>query len=261
VLLCSKDIDAIDNLLADSMRQFFGTLIQAVGTFVLISVYFPVFLAPLFVLLVLYYFAAIYYRSTSRELKRLDSILRSTIYAHFGESLSGLATIRAYREQTRFIKNNQDYTDLENRAYYLSITIQRWLAVRLETIANTMILFVTIFSVVYRMTLNPSTMGFVLSYSLSLTGTFNWTVRQWAEMENNFNSVERLWFYTKDIDQEAPARLTDSKPPSDWPTKGEISMRNVVFRYRQGLPAVLHNLSLDIKGGEKIGVVGRTGMS
>ncbi|KAI9280863.1 P-loop containing nucleoside triphosphate hydrolase protein [Umbelopsis sp. AD052] len=255
----SKDIDAIDNLLADSMRQFFGTLIQAVGTFVLISVYFPVFLAPLFVLLVLYYFAAIYYRSTSRELKRLDSILRSTIYAHFGESLSGLATIRAYREQTRFIKNNQDYTDLENRAYYLSITIQRWLAVRLETIANTMILFVTIFSVVYRMTLNPSTMGFVLSYSLSLTGTFNWTVRQWAEMENNFNSVERLWFYTKDIDQEAPARLDDAKPPSDWPTKGDISMRNVVFRYRKGLPAVLHNLSLDIKGGEKIGVVGRTG--
>lgn len=255
----SKDIDAIDNLLADSMRQFFGTLIQALGTFVLISVYFPVFLAPLFVLLVLYYFAAIYYRSTSRELKRLDSILRSSIYAHFGESLSGLATIRAYREQERFIKNNQDYTDLENRAYYLSITIQRWLAVRLETIANTMILFVTIFSVVYRMTLNPSTMGFVLSYSLSLTGTFNWTVRQWAEMENNFNSVERLWYYTKEIDQEAPAQIPETAPPADWPSKGEISLRNVVFRYREGLPAVLHNLNLDIKGNEKIGVVGRTG--
>jgi len=255
----SKDIDAIDNLLADSMRQFFGTLIQAVGTFVLICVYFPVFLAPLFVLLVLYYFAAIYYRSTSRELKRLDSILRSTIYAHFGESLSGLATIRAYREQERFVKNNQDYTDLENRAYYLSITIQRWLAVRLETIANTMILFVTIFSVVYRMTLNPSTMGFVLSYSLSLTGTFNWTVRQWAEMENNFNSVERLWYYAKEVDQEAPVLIAEKRPPSDWPSKGEISLRNVVFRYREGLPDVLHGLNLDIKGGEKIGVVGRTG--
>jgi ABC-type multidrug transport system fused ATPase/permease subunit len=241
------------------MRQFFGTLIQALGTFVLISVYFPMFLAPLFVLLVLYYFAAIYYRSTSRELKRLDSILRSTIYAHFGESLSGLATIRAYREQKRFIKNNQDYTDLENKAYYLSITIQRWLAVRLETIANTMILFVTIFSVVYRMTLNPSTMGFVLSYSLSLTGTFNWTVRQWAEMENNFNSVERLWFYTKEIEQEAPEVIADKRPAPEWPTQGEITMRNVVFRYREGLPDVLHGLNLDIKGGEKIGVVGRTG--
>ncbi|OZJ01918.1 hypothetical protein BZG36_05007 [Bifiguratus adelaidae] len=255
----SKDVDACDNLLSDSYRMFLNTFSAAISTFVLISIHFPVFLAPLAFLLVFYGFAAVYYRSTSRELKRLDSLLRSTLYAHFSETLSGLATIRAYRVQDRFIRNNEQYTDLENRAYYLSITVQRWLAIRLEFIANTLVLFSTIFAVVYRFNIQPATMGFVLSYTLSVTGSFNWCVRQFAEVENNMNSVERLYHYANQLEHEAPLEIPDHKPPKIWPSKGDITFRNLRIRYRDGLPDVLHGLNLDIAGGSKIGIVGRTG--
>ena len=43
-----------------------------------------------------------YYRQTAREIKRLGSIARSPIYDHFGEALSGAATIRAIRQVPRF---------------------------------------------------------------------------------------------------------------------------------------------------------------
>jgi ABC-type multidrug transport system fused ATPase/permease subunit len=178
----SKDVDACDNQLSESYRMFTGTAAIVLSTFVLISVIFPYFLIPLVPMLAFYYFAAVYYRASSRELKRLDSILRSSLYAHFSETLSGLATIRAYREQDRFIERNAYYLDLENRPYFMSYSIQRWLGVRLEAIANTVIFCTALFGVCGRFEVDTATIGLVLSYSMSVTGTFNWCVRQYAEV-------------------------------------------------------------------------------
>jgi len=63
------------------------------------------------------------------------------------------------------------------------------------------------------------------------------------------------------IEQEAPHHLPPTDPPTSpsWPEHGAIKFTDVSLSYRKGLPTVLHNMSLDIKGGERIGVVGRTG--
>ncbi|KAG0036025.1 hypothetical protein BGZ82_004800 [Podila clonocystis] len=246
----SKDVDACDNLLSESYRMFTGTAAIVLSTFILISVIFPYFLIPLVPMLVFYYYAAIYYRSSSRELKRIDSILRSSL---------GLATIRAYREQDRFIERNAYFIDLENRPYFMSYSIQRWLGVRLETIANTLVFCTSLLGVCGRTSITPSTIGLVLSYSMSVTGTFNWCVRQYAEVENNMNAVERLHHYAEELNVEADAIIPDNRPSDQWPSAGAIKIRNLEMRYRPELPSVLHDLSIDIQGGEKIGVVGRTG--
>lgn len=59
------------------------------------------------------------------------------------------------------------------------------------------------------------------------------------------------------IEQEAPHEIKDKKPPKEWPARGAIEFKDVVMQYRPGLPFVLKGLSLSIKGGEKVGVVGR----
>ena len=61
------------------------------------------------------------------------------------------------------------------------------------------------------------------------------------------------------IGQEAPHEIEDNKPSADWPAKGAIEFKDLTLRYRPGLPNVLHGISLTIRGGEKIGIVGRTG--
>jgi len=61
------------------------------------------------------------------------------------------------------------------------------------------------------------------------------------------------------IEQEAPHEKEDTKPPPEWPSDGAIDFRDVVMGYRPGLPAVLKGISMSIRAGEKIGVVGRTG--
>ncbi len=73
------------------------------------------------------------------------------------------------------------------------------------------------------------------------------------------NSVERIVHYAKSIDQEAPHEIPDKKPPSTWPSEGALEFKDIVLKYRPELPPVLKGISMKVKGGEKIGIVGRTG--
>jgi len=119
----AKDIDTIDNTVSDSLRTFLMTFVNILGSFVLVAIIIPWFLIVLGVVMIVYAAFAVYYRASSRELKRLDAILRSSLYAHFSESLAGLATIRAYGETDRFRRESEDRVNIENR---FVCTYTRW---------------------------------------------------------------------------------------------------------------------------------------
>ncbi|CAG8854403.1 22610_t:CDS:2, partial [Gigaspora margarita] len=98
----------------------------------------------------------------------LDSVLRSSLYAYFSETLMGLPIIRAYREQKRFLRNNEEFLDIENRAYFLIISVQQWLLMRLEAITNVLIFFTSLFAIIFRFSVAPSITGLVMTYALQV---------------------------------------------------------------------------------------------
>lgn len=202
-----------------------------------------------------------YYLRTSRELKRLDSVSRSPIYAHFQESLGGVSTIRAYKQENRFTLENEWRMDANLRAYFPSICVNRWLAVRLEFIGSIVILAaagLSIISVATRSGISAGMVGLAMSYALQITQSLNWIVRQTVEVETNIVSVERVLEYAE-LPSEAPEVIFKNRPAIGWPRQGAVSFNNYSTRYRPGLGLVLKDINLDIKPHEKIGVVGRTG--
>lgn len=230
-------------------------------TLAVISISTPVFITLILPLGGLYMYIQRYYLRTSRELKRLDSISRSPIYAHFQESLSGTSTIRAYRQQKRFARENEWRIDTNLRAYYPSISANRWLAVRLEFIGSVIILASASFAIISVSSgsgLSAGLVGLAMSYALQITQTLNWIVRQTVEVETNIVSVERVLEYAQ-LPSEAPEVISKHRPPISWPAHGAVSFNNYSTRYRPGLDLVLKNINLDIMPHEKIGVVGRTG--
>ena len=253
----SKDVDIMDNNLTDAMRMYFFTLAMIISVFILIIVYFHYFAIALGPLSVLFIFSASYYRASAREMKRHESVLRSGVFARFGEAVFGTSSIRAYGLQDQFVKSVRAAIDEMDSAYYLTFSNQRWLAVRLDTIGNILVFTTGILVVTSRFDVSPSIAGLVLSYILSIVQMIQFTVRQLAEVENAMNSVERIHYYGTQLDEEAPLHLKDV--PDSWPQKGEIIFDNVQMRYREGLPLVLQGLNMTVEGGERIGIVGRTG--
>lgn len=253
----SKDIDTMDNFLTDAIRMFFMTFAMIVSVFALIIVYFHYFAIALGPLLLMFIFSASYYRSSAREIKRHESVLRSTVFARFGEAVTGVATIRAYGLQKQFASSVNAALDTMDSAYFLTFANQRWLSIRLDVIGNSLVFVTGLLVVTSRFSVNPSIGGLVLSYILSVVGMIQFSVRQLAEVENNMNSTERIHYYGTEIEQEPPLHMGSVRP--SWPEHGEIVFDEVQMRYRPGLPLVLQGMSMHVKPGERIGIVGRTG--
>ncbi|EPQ63984.1 Bgt-2044 [Blumeria graminis f. sp. tritici] len=257
----SSDIYRVDEVLARTFNMLFVNTARALFTLAVISSSTPGFVALVIPLSFVYYWIQRYYLRTSRELKRLDSVSRSPIYAHFQESLGGISTIRAYRQQERFAQENEYRVDANLRAYYPSINANRWLAVRLESIGSIIIFSAasfSIFSVVSGNRLTDGMVGLAMSYALQITQSLNWIVRQTVEVETNIVSVERILEYGR-LPSEAPEVIHRHRPPVSWPASGAVQFKNFSTRYREGLDLVLKDINVDIKPHEKIGVVGRTG--
>ncbi|KAJ8122554.1 hypothetical protein ONZ43_g1280 [Nemania bipapillata] len=253
----SRDVDVMDNNLMDAMRMYFLTMVTIISVFALIIAFFHYFAIALVPLAIIFVLAASYYRSSAREVKRFESVLRSVVFAKFSEGILGTATIRAYGLQKRFVDDLRNSIDDMNSAYYLTFSNQRWLSVRLDLIGNLLVFTTGILVVTSRFSVPPSIGGLVLSYILSIVQMLQFTVRQLAEVENGMNAVERLLHYGTQLEEEAPEHTIDVRP--SWPEKGEIIFDNVEMRYRTNLPLVLKGLSMHVNGGERVGIVGRTG--
>lgn len=219
----------------------------------------PYLLIGIAPLMILYYLMQRLYVRTSRELKRLESISRSPIYSHFGESLTGLSSIRAYRKQSLFIDEVENLIDTNNEASYLQIITQRWLAVRLDVMGGTICFLTALIGVLTAQTFSVSIFGLVLTYALQVTLSLNFSVRQAVDVEVNANSIERLHHFSYNLEHEANWIMDANRPPKDWPLTGQVEIRHLVLKYNEKLDPVINDLTLTIPARQMIGVVGRTG--
>ncbi|XP_053792269.1 ATP-binding cassette sub-family C member 4 isoform X3 [Vidua macroura] len=253
----SKDIGHLDDLLPLTFLDFVQTLLQICGVVAVAVAVIPWILIPLIPLFILFIFLRRYFLDTSRDIKRLESTTRSPVFSHLSSSLQGLWTIRALKAEERFQKLFDAHQDLHSEAWFLFLTTSRWFAVRLDAICAIFVIVVAFGSLLLANTLNEGQVGLALSYAITLMGTFQWGVRQSAEVENLMISVERVMEYTE-LEKEAPWE-TNKHPPPEWPNQGMIAFENVNFTYSLDGPLVLRHLSVLIKPKEKVGIVGRTG--
>ncbi|XP_047464661.1 ATP-binding cassette sub-family C member 3 isoform X1 [Mugil cephalus] len=254
----SKDVDAIDSHIPDNIDIWMRTFWYTLNVLLICSALTPMFLIVIAPLMVFYWWVQRFYVATSRQLKRLESISRSPIYSHFSETITGCSVIRAYGRHSAFVLMSDMKVDENQKSYYPGIVSNRWLGVRIEFIGNCIVLFAAVFAVYGKASLNPGLVGLSVSYALQVTMSLNWMVRMTSDLENNIVAVERVKEYSE-TKTEAPWEVEDKKPPPEWPMDGNVKFSDYSVRYREGLDLVLRNISLNVKGGEKIGIVGRTG--
>ncbi|KAG8452202.1 hypothetical protein GDO86_004119 [Hymenochirus boettgeri] len=253
----SKDIGHLDDLLPFTFLDFMQVLLQILGVIAVAVSVIPWILIPLLPLVIVFYFLRKYFLETARDIKRLESTTRSPVFSHLSSSLQGLWTIRAFKAEQRFQDLFDAQQDLHSEAWFLFLTTSRWLAVRLDAMCALFVAAIAFGSLILAESLDAGQVGLALSYAITIMGTFQWGVRQSAEVENLMISVERVMEYTqleKEADWESMKR-----PPPDWPNCGMIRFENVNFSYSLDGPLVLRNLTALVRPQEKVGIVGRTG--
>jgi len=152
---------------------------------------------------------------------------------------------------------------VNSRGYFILFNASRWFGLRLDLMTSLLTLATAILAVTLRDQLDPSAAALSLSYCITLTGLFQWGIRQSTEAENFMTSAERVYEYGQLV-RESHRNSNESEvliqPPDDWPSRGIIEFKDYTFRYRPELDPVLKNINLRIESKEKIGVIGRTGM-
>jgi ATP-binding cassette, subfamily C (CFTR/MRP), member 1 len=252
----SKDFGVVDNAIMQMLQLVVKAAVGLLGMLIIISINTTYVLVAFVPILLIFSGVQAYYRTTAVQLKRLDAVSRSPIYAHFNECLSGMATIRAYGAQDRMSIINAQRIDSNIKIYNMNMMSNRWLSIRLEFLGGLLILCTALNTVIRRGTIDPAVAGVSLSYALQITTQLNLLVRVSTEIEGMFNAVERIQEFM-DLPPEPPHEGPET--PSNWPDKGEIDISDLVMSYVPDKPPVLRGLTLNIKPSEKVGVVGRTG--
>ncbi|GAB1431182.1 ATP-binding cassette domain-containing protein [Ignavibacteria bacterium] len=254
----SRDMLNVEEI-AWNVEETVRNLVNTLGALVLM-----IAVAPLVLLLAApvawaYYALQRDYRASAREAKRIESLARSFRYAQFKETLSGLAVIRAFHKEKQFTE--QFYTILNNyfRAFWGSILLNRWFSSRVPVVGGAIGIATAVSITIAAANgyITAGIAGVALTYAFGFWHSLNWSIRSFSEMESRMTSVERLGCYGT---LAAEPSTTLAPICNDFSiTRGDIRFADVHARYADELPEVLRGVSFEIKAGERVGIVGRTG--
>lgn len=255
----SKDMDELDVRIPFFFEFVWQGLMFCITQMLLICFIFPIFSIALGIAGVLFAFLDMWLNKGLKETKRLDNLRKAPVLNHITSTMAGLSVIRAFGRQKVFLER---FCARLNRSLASDIIYRssvRWFTFRMDMIAVVMVTLTGLTVVLLRGTVSSAQSGLALSCVFAVCTFVPYVMQLKSEFQARFTSVERVLEYTDDLSEEAPKHIENSPKRANWPEKGDIKMENVELRYRQGLPLVLHNVSVHIQGGEKVGVVGRTG--
>ncbi|KAK5971823.1 hypothetical protein GCK32_002081 [Trichostrongylus colubriformis] len=251
------DIHIVDIPLPINIRLVVDSLMHTVMILVVISISMPAYVIFVVPFTIAYAMIIKYFLPTNRQIKRIESAQRSQVLAVLSQNFEGAESIRAYgRVKSTMLSFNEE-VDSFTRCRYLVPATERWLALRLELIGNIMVLACSVLvSLFHEMSfITSGEIGLCVSYALSLTDMMNFSTRMMALSDANVVAVERIKEY-HDIESEEQGG-SDYPLLDAWPHSGAIDFYKFSIRY--GEKFAVKEMTLSIKGGEKVGIVGRTG--
>ncbi|KAJ7506775.1 P-loop containing nucleoside triphosphate hydrolase protein [Mycena galericulata] len=252
----TSDVLAVDDGLPAQIWPFSEMISGMLVKFSAIVIYAPILFFPgVFVGAVGAWVGQIYIAG-QLPVKRFMSNTRAPVLAHFGAAIAGLVSIRAFGAESKFNLESLSRIDRYSRAARNFYNLNRWVSVRVDMLGAS-------FSgalAAYLVYIKPTTAGdagFLINMAVTFTSMLLWVVRVVNRFEVQGNSLERIQGYIE-IEHEKPA-TEQGKPPAYWPASGDLRVEHLSARYSENGPEILHDISFNIRSGERVGIVGRTG--
>ncbi|KAJ3890944.1 hypothetical protein GG344DRAFT_77404 [Lentinula edodes] len=270
---CTQDIRAVDGPVAMWLQAVSEISMMMILKYTAVVVITPIFFFPGVAVAFLGAVCGQVYIKAQLSVKREMSNARAPVLGHFGAAIAGLTSIRAYGAQEAFKAESLRRIDKFTRAARTYYNLNRWITIRVDVLGALLSCFLAVYLVYYRGQ-SASNTGFSLNMAgkvpvhpvlsfltvgpvVGFSSLILWWVRTLNEFEVQGNSLERIQDYIS-IEQE-PKPKAETVPPAYWPASGNLRVEKLSARYSQDGPKVLHDISFDIRSGERVGIVGRTG--
>ncbi|CAH8512055.1 unnamed protein product [Schistosoma haematobium] len=291
----SSDVGTVDDALPFQLNILLASLAGLLGALVIVCVSLPMLIFFLLPLVFIFWSIQRQYRGAARDLKRISSIVRSPVYGHYTDTLSGLAVIHGLGQEIRFRQLTACKLSDQIRAELASLAASCWLSIRLQLIGSAVITGVVSVSLIGRLFdwTHIASIGLSVVYALNISGLMTSVVYDMTETEKNLVAVERCQELIDDTPIEhdivsikpmgpqprssshSHLRLPKERKSGiayptgllpNWPASGSIFFNNVSLTYRQNSESAneqsvkaLDDVSFTVKPGECVGIVGRTG--
>ncbi|KAF8068784.1 P-loop containing nucleoside triphosphate hydrolase protein [Lyophyllum atratum] len=254
----TQDVAAVDTTIPDHFSNLFEIAMVITVRFFAILYFVPT--AGLLGLLIAFFGGTMgnIYMKSQLSVKREMSKAKAPVMAHFGASIEGITSIRAYGAQKSILSKSMINVDKHTRASRVFNDLTCWMGIRVDALGG---LFAASLGwyFVYgpKSGITTSNQAFTLSNAVLFGQLVLMFVRIFNMFEVSGNSLERLLEYMN-IEQEAKANES-GLPPAHWPSSGSLRVERLSARYSSDGPNVLHDVSFATTAGERIGIVGRTG--
>jgi ABC-type multidrug transport system fused ATPase/permease subunit len=275
----SSDYGNVFRLFGGPLAEFCSIIFDLIIMAVLITVASPFYL--IFVALVGVLNYAVYRgnRTQLRIARRSLSASRSPSIAHFAETTQGASTIRSFRRQESFMQRflNLDQFFLNQRLKTTGRVIGFSIQMNSLTALLLLVTGIAAYYLVQHGLASVGSVGVAFSF-IALSGNTVQMFFEWlTQFEEAMIGVERLDQYLrKDLE---PGNLLPSsaKFKTGHPTYeasvekylqhrrltndrcASVQVEGLWFKYREDLPWVLKNVTFEVRPGERLGIVGRTG--
>uniref|UniRef100_A0AAY4EVL3 Cystic fibrosis transmembrane conductance regulator n=1 Tax=Denticeps clupeoides TaxID=299321 RepID=A0AAY4EVL3_9TELE len=270
----TKDMGTIDDMLPLLMFDLIQLFLIVIGCLLVVTIMRPYIYIAATPLAIIFILMRKYFLRTGQQLKQLETEARSPIFSHLIVSMKGLWTIRAFERQAYFEGQFQKALDTHTATWFLYLSTLRWFLLRSDIVFT---LFFTLSAwIAVGTTKDPHVgeVGIIVTMAMLINGTFQWCVVTSIAVDGMMRSVDRVFRFI-DLPSEEPepdaaagrrskkSDLVIENPDAcrgdNWPSCGQMDVQNLTVRYTEAGTAILKDLSFRVEGGQKLGLLGRTG--
>lgn len=250
----TADFNTIDARLGNDIGSLVYRVLDVVGIILTGVVISPSLLGVAASSLAICFWFASRYLKGARQIKRLESTAKSPIFEQVGSALMGLTTIRAFSRSDAYMQRMYGLLDQYAQTWWYMWLFNRWFGLRIN-LMGALISMITAGVVITSPGIGPSLAGFALTFALQYPAAISWSIRQYANVELDMNSMERVIEYSNVETEDQGGHDV----PAAWPCRGTIQVENLCVGYDPDAPPVLKGINFSIEDNQRVGVVGRTG--
>ncbi|KAM7285677.1 multidrug resistance-associated protein 1 [Ixodes scapularis] len=254
----SRDMDLIDKEVPFLMSMNLLDIAALALMFVVICLPSAYFILIVGVVVLLFLGLTVASLPAFRQVRRLQSVSRSPVFSHFGETVSGAVSIRAFGATKPFVETLERFLDDNINCYVHSAALDACLIIAVQVVILFLSIGASLVSVAGKDFLEANMAGLTLTYTMQLAEHVSYAVMMLVMLEASMVAVERAMDYF-DLPEEAPWRNSEMEPAVEWPSRGDLTFTDYSVSYGDDADPVLRHVNFQAQGGQKIGIVGRTG--